>query len=112
MATQKEMRQYRLDFINASVEGIEVEGFVYAGMTVDGAAFENEVGDVVVLKAIAKKESFDLNDAIVEYEEKEAAAKEREVERAAKALEKAEKAAAVAKAKAEKEALKEAEVEI
>ena len=106
MATQKEMREYRLNFVNAAVEGVKVEGFEYAGMTVDGAAFDNEAGDVVVLKAIAKKESFDLVDAIMEYEEKEAAALERERVRTAKAFEKAAKASEAAKAKAEKEAAK------
>lgn len=111
MATQKEMRQYREDFMVASVEGIKVVGFEYAGMTVDGPAFENEAGDAVVVKTIAKKESFDLNDAIAEYNEKEEAAKQREIERAAKAFEKAAKASEAAEAAAAKAEAESAKVE-
>ena len=96
MATQKEMREFRANFIT-QLEGVDFEGFVFVGNTVDGPAFENEKGDIVVVKPIAKKEGFDVNDAIQAQNEKEQAALEREQERAAKAAKRAEKEAEKAK---------------
>ena len=81
-------------FVEA-VEGLEVEGFKFVGMTKEGALFEGAEGHVVV-KAVVKKDGFDAEDALDEFVE----AQEKAAERAAKSKEKAEKAA---KAKAEKE---------
>lgn len=110
MATQKEMREFRANFI-AELGNMVFDGFVFVGNTIDGPAFENENGDIVVVKPIAKKEDFDVNDAIQAQNEREQAALEREQARAQKALEKAEKEAAkLAEAQA-KEAAKAAEGE-
>ena len=100
MATQKEMRQYREDFIG-TLEDVVFDGFTFVGITVDGPAYENAEGDVVVVKPIAKKESFDVNDAIAEYGEKVEARLEREKVKLEKAAERE------AKAKAKLEALEE-----
>lgn len=102
MATQKEMRQYREDFIG-TLTTIEFDGFEFVGITVDGPAYENAEGDVVVVKPIAKKEDFDVEDAIAEFDEKLEARLEREKAR----LEKA--AAREAKAKAKLEELEKEE---
>ena len=110
MASQKEMREFR-ELFNVANSEVVVSDFVFAGFIIDGAAFENENGDVVVVKTIAKKEGFDLNDAIAEFNEREAAALEREQARAQKALEKAEKEAAKLAAAQAKEAEKVAEGE-
>ena len=82
-------------FVEA-VEGLEVEGFKFLGLTKEGALFEGTEGHVVV-KVVVKKEGFDAEDALDEFEE----AKEKAAERAAKSKEKVEKA------KAKKEADKE-----
>lgn len=100
MATQKEMREFRENFI-AQIENVKFEDFVFVGATVDGPAFENENGDVVVVKPIAKKEGFDVNDAIQEQAERIEARQAREMERAKKAAERAAKAAEKAKEAAE-----------
>lgn len=96
MATQKEMAMFRADFI-AAVQEIEVPGFEFAGLSVDGPVFVNVAGDAVVVKSIAKKEGFDVQDALAEWEEKEAARLEREAAKAEKA------AARAAKEKAKEE---------
>lgn len=98
MATQKEMAVFRAQFIEA-VKEIKVDGFEFTGMTVDGPVF-TKGEDAVVVKSIAKKETFDLDDALTEYEDKERARLEREAA-------KAEKLAKVKAKEAEKEAEKE-----
>ena len=75
-----------------ALEGFEVEGFVFVGRVSEGAVFESDEGFVVV-KPIVKKDTFDFDDALAEYEEKLVKAKEKEEAKAKK----------VAKAKADKE---------
>jgi hypothetical protein len=58
-------------------------GFNFAGMTKEGAAFTNGE-DVFVVKAVVKAESFDLEDALAEYEEAEKARMEKAAKAAAK----------------------------
>lgn len=113
MATQKEMRQFRDEFMCA-VSEMEITGFTFEGFTTDGPVFLNDSGDCVVVKPIAKKEDFDMEDAISEWEEKQIAATQREQDKLDKAAARAEKAQAKAVLEANKattKAQKEAEDE-
>lgn len=87
MASQKEMkaiREYALELF----ETVEFEGFEVVGQIVDGMLMKHlgEEESYVVFKPIVKKESFDVEDALAEFAEKEAARLEREAEREAKRL--------------------------
>lgn len=94
MATQKEMREIREEVITI-VENLNIEGYVLEGIITDGVLFLHEGLDThVVLKPIVKKEGFDFEDALQEYQDRQAAKLEREKERLIKAQERAEKAAA------------------
>ena len=75
MANQKVAKEIRE---NVAVALSEMDlGMEYVGRTTEGSLFQ--VGeDYVVIRAIVKAESFDPNDAVAEYEEKQAKAKERE----------------------------------
>ena len=99
MATQKEMREMRENVINQLSE-IEIVGFEYVGQITDGVLLHNtDLDSYLVLKPIAKKEDFDSEDALEEFEDKQAKALEREQARLEKAVKRAEKA----KAKLEEE---------
>lgn len=75
---------------NNSIDELDNLGFVLCGETNEGVAFQDENGDTIVIKIIAKKDDFDLDAAI---EEKKQKAKES-------------KAKAEKKAKAEQKKLK------
>ena len=99
MATQKEMREMRENVINQLSE-IEIVGFEYVGQITDGVLLYNtDLDSHLVLKPIAKKEDFNPEDALEEFEDKQAKALEREQARLEKAVKRAEKA----KAKLEEE---------
>ena len=96
MATQKEMREIRENVIE-QVQEVEFENFQQIGQIVDGVLLFNlKTQSYLVLKPIAKKDSFDADDALIEFEDKEKARIERETA-------KAEKLAKVEKEKEEKE---------
>lgn len=82
MATQKEMREMREDIITQLGETVEFEGFEPVGQIVEGMLYMNaKTESYLVLKPIAKKESFDAEDALAEFAEKETARLEREQEK-------------------------------
>lgn len=73
----------------ASIQSLEVAGFKPIGRTSEGIVFENETTfEYFVIKPIVKKDGFDAQEAIEEYEEKQEAAKEK-AELATKKKEKA-----------------------
>lgn len=101
MADQKQMKQAREKALELFAT-MEFEGFEFVGQAVEGAVMRNEEIDAyVVFKPIVKKETFDVEDALQEFEDKAKAAAEREAARLAKAAERAAKAAEKAKEKAE-----------
>lgn len=90
MANQKERNQVRETVIE-NIGGLAFEGFKNLGRVSEGILFHEEVQDVfVVVKVIGKKEGFDFEEALAEFEEKEIARKEREQEKAKKLAEKGE----------------------
>ena len=91
MATQKEMREMREEVITL-LETSGVEGYEVQGIITDGILLYNEGFDTyVVLKPIVKKEGFDPEDALQEYEDKQKAKEEREKAKLEKAIARAEK---------------------
>lgn len=93
MATQKEMKEMRENVIGQLTE-ISFEGFTFQGQITDGLLYvDNASQGYLVLKPIAKKENFDGEDALQEFQEREQARIEREKAKADK----------VSKAKAKKE---------
>jgi hypothetical protein len=92
MATQKEMREMREAMVTSLQEIVFAE-FEQVGVVVEGVLLQHKAtGAYMVLKPIAKKETFDAEDALAEYEEKVAKAIEREAEKAEKAKKKEKKA--------------------
>lgn len=92
MATQKEMREMREAMVT-SLQEIAFTEFEQVGVVVEGVLLQHKTtGAYMVLKPIAKKETFDAEDALAEYEEKVAKALEREAEKAEKAKKKEKKA--------------------
>lgn len=85
MATQKEMREMRVNLIEQLMEK-ELTGFEVVGQISDGVLLQTPDGTFAVVKPIIKKENFDSEDALAEFEEKEQARLEREAEREAKKL--------------------------
>lgn len=86
------------------------QDFIFLGYTKEGALYQNECGECIVLKLIAKKDDFDFQDALSEKEEqdkKNAEKKQKQDEKVKKAKEKAEK-----QSKKEKEEVEEVETEI
>ena len=78
MANQKEMRTVRETLINFFNE-IEIPNFTVEGQTKEGILLHNTEFDCyAVIKPIVKKEDFDPEDALAEYEEKLQAQLERE----------------------------------
>ena len=101
MANQKEMKAIREQALEM-FKTMEFEGFELVGQAVEGVVMKHvELDAFVVFKPIVKKEGFDVEDALQEFEDKARAAAEREAERLAKAAERAAKAAEKAKEKAE-----------
>ena len=68
--------------------GFVADGFTVEGRTKEGLALTNDNGDCIVVKIIAKKDDFDLADAIAEFEEAEANRLEKEAKAEAKRKEK------------------------
>jgi hypothetical protein len=88
MANQKEMREMRENVITQLAETVELEGFEPVGQIVEGMLYLNTATEsYLVLKPIAKKESFDPEDALQEFADKETARLEREQEKAKKKAE-------------------------
>ena len=85
---------------------MKFDGFTVEGRTKEGLALADENQNIVVIKIVAKKDDFDLTDAIAEYEEAQQKALEKEkkhTEKVNKAKEKKEKEETKAKEKEEKE---------
>lgn len=87
MANQKEAKVIREAVGNLVSEAVKYEGFEFAGFTTEGVAFTNG-SDTFVVRTIVKSETFDLDDALAEFTEKQEKAKEKEAKKA-KAVEKA-----------------------
>jgi hypothetical protein len=74
-----------------SIQSMEVAGFKPIGRTSEGIVFENETTfEYFVIKPIVKKEGFEAQEAIEEYEEKQEVAREK-AEASAKKKEKVKK---------------------
>ena len=99
MLSQKQAKEVREKLFADMV----LDGFTVEGRTKEGLAFSDEEGNVIVVKIVAKKDDFDLADAIEEFEE----AQEKALEKEKKHAEKVEKA----KVKKEKEEIKAKEKE-
>ena len=87
-------------------EQMKFDGFTVEGRTKEGLALADENQNIIVIKIVAKKDDFDLADALEEFEEAEAKALEKEkkhAEKVNKAKEKKEKEETKAKEKEEKE---------
>ena len=59
-------------------EQMKFVGFTVEGRTKEGLALADENQNIIVIKIVAKKDDFDLADALEEYEEAEAKALEKE----------------------------------
>ena len=102
MLSQKQAKEVREKLFADMV----LDGFTVEGRTKEGLAFSDEEGNIIVVKIVAKKDDFDLADALEEFEEAEAKALEKEkkhAEKVDKAKEKKEKEETKAKEKEEKE---------
>ena len=102
MLSQKQAKEVREKLFADMV----LDGFTVEGRTKEGLAFSDEEGNIIVVKIVAKKDDFDLVDAIEEFEEAQAKALEKEkkhAEKVNKAKEKKEKEETKAKEKEEKE---------
>ena len=100
--TQKQAKEVREKLFADMV----LDGFTIEGRTKEGLAFSDVEGNIIVVKIVAKKDDFDLADALEEFEEAEAKALEKEkkhAEKVNKAKEKKEKEETKAKEKEEKE---------
>ena len=104
---QKELREQ----FYATIENNEVGLFECIGRTPEGLLFQAPTGQCVVVKAIVKKDTFDYNDAIEEFTEKQTIAQEKEALKLAKLEKLAQEKAMREKEKAEFLAKKEAEAE-
>src|SRR5574343_492462 len=90
MLSQKQAKEVREKLFADMV----LDGFTVEGRTKEGLAFSDEEGNIIVVKIVAKKDDFDLADAIEEFEEAQAKALEKEkkhTEKVEKAKEKEEK---------------------
>lgn len=88
--TQKQAKEVREKLFAEMV----LDGFTIEGRTKEGLAFSDVEGNIIVVKIVAKKDDFDLADALAEFEEAEAKALEKEkkhAEKVNKAKEKKEK---------------------
>lgn len=86
MATRREVKEANATREKVYTELVNALGETFAdhkflGRGVEGLVFENEDGLAVVLKVVTKAPDFDAEDAVSEYEEKEA----EKVEKARKA---------------------------
>ena len=88
--TQKQAKEVREKLF----ADMMLDGFTVEGRTKEGLAFSDVEGNIIVVKIVAKKDDFDLADALEEFEEAEAKALEKEKkhsEKVNKAKEKKEK---------------------
>ena len=102
MLSQKQAKEVREKLF----ADIVLDGFTVEGRTKEGLAFSDEEGNIIVVKIVAKKDDFDITDAIEEFEEAQAKALEKEkkhAEKVEKAKVKKEKEEIKAKEKEEKE---------
>ena len=81
MATQTEMRTMRTEVIELLSQEV-LTGYEQEGIISDGVLLYNsELDTHVVLKVIVKKEGFDSEDALNEYQEKQDAIAEKLAEK-------------------------------
>ena len=88
--TQKQAKEVREKLF----ADMALDGFTIEGRTKEGLAFSDVEGNIIVVKIVAKKDDFDLADALEEFVEAEAKALEKEKkhsEKVNKAKEKKEK---------------------
>ena len=71
-------------------EQMKFEDFTVEGRTKEGLALADENQNIIVIKIVAKKDDFDLADALEEFEEAEAKALEKELAKKAKEAKKKE----------------------
>ena len=95
MLSQKQAKEVREKLF----ADMALDGFTVEGRTKEGLAFSDEEGNIIVVKIVAKKDDFDLADAIEEFEEAQAKALEKEK----KHTEKVDKAKEETKAKEKEE---------
>jgi hypothetical protein len=75
-----------------AVDGIMSEqDFIFLGYTKEGALYQNDGGECLVLKLIAKKDDFDFQDALDEKEEQDKKNAEKKAKKAEKKAKKDEK---------------------
>ena len=84
--TQKQAKEVREKLFADMV----LDGFTIEGRTKEGLAFSDVEGNIIVVKIVAKKDDFDLADALEEFEEAEAKALEKELAKKAKEAKKKE----------------------
>ena len=71
-------------------EQMKFDNFTVEGRTKEGLALADENQNIIVIKIVAKKDDFDLADALEEFEEAEARALEKELAKKAKEAKKKE----------------------
>lgn len=71
-------------------EQMKFDGFTIEGRTKEGLALADENQNIIIIKIVAKKDDFDLADALEEFEEAEAKALEKELAKKAKEAKKKE----------------------
>lgn len=65
-------------------EQMKFDGFTVEGRTKEGLALADENQNIIIIKIVAKKDDFDLADALEEFEEAEAKAREKGLVKEAK----------------------------
>ena len=86
MLSQKQAKEVREKLFADMV----LDGFTVEGRTKEGLALADENQNIIVIKIVAKKDDFDLADALEEFEEAEAKALEKELAKKAKEAKKKE----------------------
>lgn len=97
MASQKERNAIREEVMESIADTVKFDGMedsrsvVSFGRISEGLLFyEENTNTFLVVKVIAKKEGFDYDEAVTEFEDKQKAKEEREKEKAKKLAEKGE----------------------
>lgn len=99
MANQKRGKEIRETVVNNVADVLSFENFEFVGISSEGAVFNNGE-DTFVVRVIVKAETFDFNDAIAEYDEKQKKAEDKKNKHDKKVEKELDKKA---KAKAEEE---------
>lgn len=91
MANQKQMRELR-ELIMHDLMNTEFPGFTFEGIVTDGVLlYHSEADSFIVIKPIVKKEGFEAEEALQEYQDKLVARAEKDAEKAKKAAEREKK---------------------